>query len=66
MGLIFVSSEKSCTCKESYGNKVNTFYFEIVRNSQMCFLKAYFKIFKEKFIVFPHPYYKGAKHADEH
>lgn len=51
MDLVFVNSEKSYRYKESLGNKVNMFYLEIVRNSQMCFLifgKAYFKKFKEK------------------
>ena len=46
MGLIFVSSGKSCRYKENYGNKVNIFYLEIMSSSQMCFLgfgKTYFK-----------------------
>lgn len=60
MGLIFVNSEKSCRDKESYGKKVNIFYFEIGRNSQMCFLvfgKAYFKKFKKKFVMLSQPDY---------
>lgn len=55
MGLFFVSGEKSCRCKGSYGKKVNIFCFKIVRNSQMYFLifgKHISKKFKEKFIMF--------------
>lgn len=52
MGLVFVNSRKSCRYKESlYGNKVNIFYLEIVRNNQMCFLdfgKTYFKKIQRK------------------
>lgn len=69
MGLIFVSGEKSCRCKESYGKKVNIFYFKIVRNSQMCFLvfgKAYFKKNQRKVHHVSHPDYWEAENANEH